>query len=292
MTLEGPRTEEAGPNVDPTGAPVEDAGLDEETTESTRPNQGRVLDRGAVSAAFVGLGMAVTIAISFELIIAIQALVFVSAPFAGLVIGYYANNKSGRWRPRWRLFANAGFAGAITGLSLALMYVGLRLLFIYADSGYRPETMGGQLECSTGPECTYARFLDDGNRDELVADGITDAASFEIGRLALAGRERADAHADDHGWRAGRGRLARGTNTTGAGGHRGADRLVLGGPAADPTRGAGSVAWERPHGCPRLTHSASARVGSTNQQSSLPRLACAGHQKAADSIARAAASGC
>ena len=31
--------------------------------------------------------MAVTIAISFELIIAIQALVFVSAPFAGLVIG-------------------------------------------------------------------------------------------------------------------------------------------------------------------------------------------------------------
>jgi hypothetical protein len=179
LTLEGPRTEEAGPNVDPTGAPVEDAGLEEETPESTRPNQGRVLDRGAISAAFVGLGMAVTIAISFELIIAIQALVFVSAPFAGLVIGYYANNKSERWRPRWRLFANAGFAGAITGLSLALMYVGLRLLFIYADSGYRPETMGGQLECSTGPECTYARFLDDGNRDELVADGITDAASFE-----------------------------------------------------------------------------------------------------------------
>lgn len=138
-----------------------------------------MLDRGAIAAAFVGLGMAVTIAISFELIIAIQALVFVSAPFAGLVIGYYANNKSERWRPRWRLFANAGFAGTVTGVSLALMYVALRLLFIYADSGYRPETMGGQLDCATGPECTYVRFLDDGNEADLIADGITDAAAFE-----------------------------------------------------------------------------------------------------------------
>jgi hypothetical protein len=179
LTIEGPRTEEAGPNVDPTGAPVEDAGLDPETPEGTRSGEGRVLDRGAISAAFVGLGMAVTIAISFELIIALQALVFVSAPFAGLVIGYYANNKSERWRPRWRLFANAGFAGTVTGVSLALMYVALRLLFIYADSGYRPETMGGQLECSTGPECTYARFIDDGNEADLIADGITDSASFE-----------------------------------------------------------------------------------------------------------------
>ena len=59
------------------------------------------------------------------------------------------------------------------------MYVALRLLFIYADSGYRPETMGGQLDCSTGPECTYMRFLDEGNEEDLVADGITDAASFE-----------------------------------------------------------------------------------------------------------------
>jgi hypothetical protein len=179
LTIEGPRTDEAGPTVDPAGAPVEDAGFDDAVTQSTRPNQGRVLDRGAIYAAMVGLGMAVTIAISFELVVAIQALVFVSAPFAGIIIGFYANNKSERWRPRWRLFANAGFAGAVTGISLALMYVALRLLFIYADSGYRPETMGGQLECGTGPECTYMRFLDDGNGEELAADGITDAATFE-----------------------------------------------------------------------------------------------------------------
>jgi hypothetical protein len=179
LTIEGPRTDEAGPQVDPSGAPVEDAGLEPAATQSTRSGEGRVLDRGAIYAAMVGVGMAVTIAISFELVVAIQALVFISAPFAGLIIGYYANNKSLRWRPRWRLFANAAFAGAITGLSLALMYVALRLLFIYADSGYRPETMGGQLECATGPECTYMRFLDEGNEEDLVADGITDAASFE-----------------------------------------------------------------------------------------------------------------
>ena len=179
LTIQGPRTDEAGPNVDATGAPVEDAGLDE-TPPSTRPGEGRVLDRGAIYAAIVGLGMAVTIAISFELVIAIQVLVFVSAPFAGLIIGYYANNKSLRWRPRWRLFTNAAFAGSVTGLSLALMYVALRLLFIYADSGYRPETMGGQLECATGPECTYLRYIEDEEQAaDLRADGITDAASFE-----------------------------------------------------------------------------------------------------------------
>ncbi len=165
--------------MDSTGQPVEDAGLEEDVTESTRSGEGRVLDRGAIYAAMVGLGMAVTIAISFELVIAIQALVFISAPFAGLIIGYYANDKSLRWRPRWRLFTNAAFAGTVTGLSLALMYVALRLLFIYADSGYRPETMGGQIDCATGPECTYMRFLDEGNPEDLVADGITDAASFE-----------------------------------------------------------------------------------------------------------------
>ena len=58
MTLEGPRPDEAGPQVDPTGAPVEDAWSEPETAESTRSGEGRVLDRGAIYAAIVGLGMA------------------------------------------------------------------------------------------------------------------------------------------------------------------------------------------------------------------------------------------
>jgi hypothetical protein len=123
--------------------------------------------------------MAVTIAISFELVIALQILTFVAAPLAGMTIGFYANHKSGRWRPRWRLFVNAGVAGLVTGLSLALIYVGLRLLFVYADSGYRPATMGGQLECTTGPACTYARLVDEGIGPDLLEEGIVDAGSFE-----------------------------------------------------------------------------------------------------------------
>jgi hypothetical protein len=179
LTLQGPRPDEAGPQVDATGAPVEDAWPEQEAAEGTRSGEGRVLDRGAIYAGMIGLGLAVTIAISFGLVVAIQPLVFISAPLAGLTIGWYANHKSLRWRPRWRLFANAGFAGAFTGLSLALMYVAFRLLFIYADSGYRPEPMGGQFECSSGPECTYVRLIeDDERREALEAEGVTDVDSY------------------------------------------------------------------------------------------------------------------
>ncbi len=177
--FEGPRTEEAGPAVDPAGAPVEDAGLGEDVTEGTRPVSDRVLDRGAIYAAMVGLGMAVTIAISFALVVAVQSLVFISAPIAGAIIGFYANHKSERWRPRGRLFVNAGFAGLVTGLSLALIYLGIRLLFIYADSGYRPEPLGGQLDCAMGPECYYARLIEEGEGESLAAEGIHDAAGLE-----------------------------------------------------------------------------------------------------------------
>lgn len=177
--IEGPRTDEAGPNVDPSGAPVEDAGPADDETEAAASPSGRLLDRGAIFAGWVGLGMAVVIALSFELIIAVQALVFLSAPLAGILIGYYANYRSERFRPRGRVLANAGYAGLVTGLSLALAYVGLRLLFIYFDSGYRPTTLGGQLDCETGPACTYARLIDAGHAAELEAGGVTDAATFE-----------------------------------------------------------------------------------------------------------------
>ena len=66
-----------------------------------------VVDRGAIFAGWVGLGMAVVIAIAFELIIAVQTLVFLFAPIAGLLIGVYANARSERWRPLRRVIANA-----------------------------------------------------------------------------------------------------------------------------------------------------------------------------------------
>ena len=43
--------------------------------------------------------------------------------------------------------ANAAYAGLVTASALALMYGVLRLLFVYADSGYRDLAQGGQLAC-------------------------------------------------------------------------------------------------------------------------------------------------
>jgi hypothetical protein len=178
--IEGPRTEEAGPAVDSVGEPVEDALPDVEPTPSDDGGRARFLDPGAIFAGWVGLGMALVIAIAFELIITIQTFVFLMAPIAGALIGYYANQRSLRWRPRWRLFVNAGYAGLITGIGLAVMYIALRLLFVYADSGFSPEgQLGGQLVCDTGPACTYMRYIERGDGPDLAENGITDAASFE-----------------------------------------------------------------------------------------------------------------
>jgi hypothetical protein len=145
------------------------------------PRSGRFVDRGAVFAGYVGLGMALVIAIAFELIIAIQSLVFIIAPIAGLLIGGYANQRSGRWRPVKRVFANAVWAGMVSGLALGLMYAALRLLFVFGDTGPLPN--GGQLSCQPGPDCTYQRYVADGSAAELASYGVTDGATF--GAFAL-----------------------------------------------------------------------------------------------------------
>jgi len=139
---------------------------------------GRFIDRGAIFAGWVGIGMAVVVAIGFELILAIQTLVFIWAPIGGILIGAYANVRSERRRPIPRVFLNALYAALVSGLSLALIYGGLRLLFVYADTGYRIAAEGGQLACETGPECTWMRYVEAGYGDELAAEGVTDGGSF------------------------------------------------------------------------------------------------------------------
>jgi hypothetical protein len=129
-----------------------------------------------VFAGYVGLGMALVVAIAFELIVAIQSLVFIIAPIAGLLIGGYANQRSERWRPMKRVFANAVWAGLVSGVALALMYAALRLLFVFADTGALPT--GGQLACSAGPDCTYQRYVADGRAAELASYGVTDGPTF------------------------------------------------------------------------------------------------------------------
>jgi hypothetical protein len=144
----------------------------------------RVLDKGAILAGWVGIGVAIVVVLSFALIIAIQPLVWVAAPIAGVLVGSYANHRSARWRPRWRVLVNAAWAGLVTGLSLALFYAAVRLLFVYFDAGYRPESQGGQLDCARGPACVYMRYLDEGRGDALAEAGVVDAATFERAMLS------------------------------------------------------------------------------------------------------------
>ena len=75
---------------------------------ATRPKpRGRVrlvnrfVDRGAITAAYVGIGMAVTIAVSFLLIIPIEPVIWLLALPSGLLIGYYANQRSNRRAGPW-----------------------------------------------------------------------------------------------------------------------------------------------------------------------------------------------
>lgn len=145
----------------------------------------RFVDRGAVFAGWVGVGTAVVLVIAFALIVPIQALVYVLALPAGALIGWYANARAERRRPRGRALANALWAGMVAGLTLAVFYVGIRLLFIYADTGYpdfnRTDPATGLSippSCVTGPDCTYQRYLAAGRAADLEAAGVIDSGSF------------------------------------------------------------------------------------------------------------------
>ena len=144
----------------------------------------RFVDRGAIVAAYVGIGMAITMAISFLLVIPIgPAYVLLSVP-GGAIIGYYANARSARLRGQWRrILPNAVVAGAVTALTLAILLLGTKALFFFGDSGYpdfnRVDAGGVEIgeTCVSGADCVYHRYLKAQPQD--VADaGVTDAASF------------------------------------------------------------------------------------------------------------------
>ena len=76
----------------------------------------RLVDRGAITAAYVGIGMAVTIVVSFMLFIPIEWIIWLLALPSGLLIGYYANQRSDRRAGPWgRILVNGLFAGFVTG---------------------------------------------------------------------------------------------------------------------------------------------------------------------------------
>ena len=139
----------------------------------------RFVDRGAITAAYVGIGMAVTVGISFLLIIPIEPIVWLLALPSGLLIGYYANQRSNRRLGPWRrMLVNGLFAGLVTGLTTAVLLLGVKALFFFADNGYRDPGLGGSFTCPAGAGCVYERYLDLGRGPDLEAAGVTDVDSF------------------------------------------------------------------------------------------------------------------
>ena len=140
----------------------------------------QIVDRGAIVAAYVGIGMALAIGVSFLLVIPIEPVYWLLAPLSGLLIGYYANARAERVSGPWaRILVNGVFAGIVTGLALAVLLLAVKGLFFAADNGYRDGSSGASLSCRPGADCVYARYLAvDGGPERLAGAGITDVASF------------------------------------------------------------------------------------------------------------------
>ena len=145
----------------------------------------RLVDRGAITAAYVGIGVAITVAVSFLLIIPVEPVIWLLAVPAGLIIGYYANQRSDRRAGPWsRILRNGLFAGFVTGLATALLILVIKAIFFYADTGYpdfnRADQAGKPIppSCQTGADCVYQRYVALGRDAELRAVGVTDPASF------------------------------------------------------------------------------------------------------------------
>jgi len=140
----------------------------------------RFVDRGAVFAGWVGMAMAAVIVVSFLLVIPIEPVIWFMSPFAGILIGYYANARSERSAGPWgRILANAAYAGVVTALTLTLLLLGTKAIFFAFDSGYRDISLGGTVDCTGGADCVYQRYLDEPDgRAQLEAQGVTDVGSF------------------------------------------------------------------------------------------------------------------
>ena len=147
----------------------------------------RFVDRGAVFASWVGVGMAATVVVSFVLVIPIEFLVGPCALLGGMLIGYYANARSERAGGPWsRVILNALLAGLVTGVTYAVLLLGVKAIFFNADDGYpdfnRVDQTTGQKTpplCDTGADCVYQRYLAiPGRADAFQAAGITNLEQF------------------------------------------------------------------------------------------------------------------
>jgi hypothetical protein len=140
----------------------------------------RWIDRGAIYAGWIGVGLGLTIAASFLLVIPIEPILWLLALPAGLLIGYYANARSNRVAGPWsRILANGAYAGLLTAVTLAGTFLVTKWIFFSADNGYRREAEGGPIAgCETGADCVYRRYLAEGKGPDFEAAGITNVDEF------------------------------------------------------------------------------------------------------------------
>ena len=138
----------------------------------------RFFDRGAIAAAYVGIGMALTMAVSFLLVIPIEPIYWLLALPAGLLIGYYANQRSDRRAGPWRrIVANARVGRAGDGPDArdpAARREGAVLLRRQRVPGLQPRRSGDRASqfrpnASPGANCVYSRYLADGRGADLAA---------------------------------------------------------------------------------------------------------------------------
>ena len=59
----------------------------------------------------------------------------------------------------------------------------IRLVFIYGDTGALPD--GTSINCQTGPECIYLRYVNAGQAESWPPLGITDACVARVGRCGV-----------------------------------------------------------------------------------------------------------
>jgi hypothetical protein len=82
-----------------------------------------------------------------------------------------------------RAESNAIVASAATGLTLAVLLLGIKALFFFGDSGYpdfnRRDASGAVVPptCEAGADCVYRRYLA-ADQEALARAGVTDATSF------------------------------------------------------------------------------------------------------------------
>ena len=140
----------------------------------------RLVDRGAITAAYVGIGMAVTIVVSFMLIIPIEWIIWLLALPSGLLIGYYANQRSDRRAGPWgRILVNGLFAGLVTGLTAAVLLLAIKApVLLRRQRLPRPGPGRADRVLASVPTASTSATSTTGAGPVLVAAGVTDAESF------------------------------------------------------------------------------------------------------------------